>query len=218
MLTMYPRLAVGGGAARAAAEEEEDDERHVVCYTFAAACVSLVLLFVLLAVVSVGRACVITGVVVLLFVLSVWFAPSVGAGGAARGRATTAPAPAPAPAVRLTLRGCACGIGDAAIAKLPTFAYERPAATADDEGSGNGKPRGSSLLCAVCLEDVRAGDTVRQLPACGHLFHAPCIDVWLRTRRTCPLCRCDLVSPQKAKAKAAPAQTTASPADALPPV
>jgi hypothetical protein len=52
------------------------------------------------------------------------------------------------------------GLRDAmALGALPTFPYE---------GGGLARP-----LCTVCLEDVRAGETVRRLPACGHLFHAP---------------------------------------------
>ncbi|XP_016192396.2 E3 ubiquitin-protein ligase ATL4-like [Arachis ipaensis] len=32
-------------------------------------------------------------------------------------------------------------------------------------------------------------DLLRLLPLCCHAFHAECIDVWLRTNLTCPLCR-----------------------------
>ncbi|XP_051191080.1 uncharacterized protein [Lolium perenne] len=33
-------------------------------------------------------------------------------------------------------------------------------------------------------------ELVRVVPACGHFFHAACdADRWIRTRRTCPLCR-----------------------------
>ncbi|GJN12882.1 hypothetical protein PR202_ga31203 [Eleusine coracana subsp. coracana] len=46
--------------------------------------------------------------------------------------------------------------------------------------------------CAVCINVVRDGETVRRLPACGHAFHAPCIDGWLRAHATCPMCRADV--------------------------
>ncbi|KAF8642628.1 hypothetical protein HU200_067309 [Digitaria exilis] len=46
------------------------------------------------------------------------------------------------------------------------------------------------VVCSVCLEDVRAGEMVRQVPACRHIFHVGCIDMWLHSHRTCPMCRC----------------------------
>jgi len=106
------------------------------------------------------------------------------------------------------------GLPKAAINALPTFAYEPPAAKNGD-GSDEEKPRGSCVLCAVCLEDVRAGEMVRQLPACRHLFHVDCVDAWLRAHRTCPLCRGQL-SPGSVNTKAA--AVAESPVDALPPV
>ncbi|CAL5021690.1 unnamed protein product [Urochloa decumbens] len=53
--------------------------------------------------------------------------------------------------------------------------------------------------CTVCLEEYEAKDVVRVLPACGHAFHAPCIDAWLRQHPTCPVCRAS----QRAKTGAA---------------
>lgn len=47
--------------------------------------------------------------------------------------------------------------------------------------------------CVVCLEDYVAGDRVMSLP-CGHEFHEACITPWLTTRRrTCPICKGDIV-------------------------
>ncbi|KAF0887959.1 hypothetical protein E2562_006884 [Oryza meyeriana var. granulata] len=51
---------------------------------------------------------------------------------------------------------------------------------------------GAAEQCAVCIGVVRRGETVRRLPACGHAFHAPCIDGWLRAHATCPMCRADV--------------------------
>ncbi|KAF8769125.1 hypothetical protein HU200_006896 [Digitaria exilis] len=47
--------------------------------------------------------------------------------------------------------------------------------------------------CAVCLTELKAGDTARVLPRCGHGFHVDCVDMWLRSHSTCPLCRCPAV-------------------------
>lgn len=43
--------------------------------------------------------------------------------------------------------------------------------------------------CAVCLYDVISGENCRKLPKCGHVFHVECVDAWLQSNRTCPLCR-----------------------------
>ncbi|KAJ4745153.1 RING-H2 finger protein ATL52 [Rhynchospora pubera] len=65
---------------------------------------------------------------------------------------------------------------------------------------------GSGLLgsadCSVCLGDFQDGDLVRLLPKCGHAFHVPCIDTWLRAHINCPVCRADVVDPKVADAVA----------------
>ncbi|KAJ1439971.1 Zinc finger, RING-type [Sesbania bispinosa] len=43
--------------------------------------------------------------------------------------------------------------------------------------------------CAVCLSKFEPRDLLRLLPLCCHAFHAECIDTWLRSNHTCPLCR-----------------------------
>jgi E3 ubiquitin-protein ligase EL5 len=47
--------------------------------------------------------------------------------------------------------------------------------------------------CAVCIAELAAGERARVLPRCGHGFHVECVDVWLRSHSTCPLCRCAVV-------------------------
>lgn len=47
--------------------------------------------------------------------------------------------------------------------------------------------------CSVCLGDYNAEDRLQQIPACGHAFHMECIDLWLSTHTTCPLCRVSLL-------------------------
>lgn len=48
--------------------------------------------------------------------------------------------------------------------------------------------------CSVCLGDYQAEDKLQQIPACGHTFHMDCIDLWLATNTTCPLCRLSLLA------------------------
>lgn len=51
--------------------------------------------------------------------------------------------------------------------------------------------------CSVCLGDYQAEDRLQQIPGCGHTFHLNCIDHWLATHTTCPLCRLSLISSSK---------------------
>jgi E3 ubiquitin-protein ligase EL5 len=39
------------------------------------------------------------------------------------------------------------------------------------------------------------GEAERFLPKCEHGFHAECVDMWLRSHPTCPLCRVDVDKP-----------------------
>ncbi|KAF7820451.1 RING-H2 finger protein ATL70-like [Senna tora] len=48
---------------------------------------------------------------------------------------------------------------------------------------------GSLISCSICLDDYNESDVLRKLPDCGHLYHLECIDSWLKSHRTCPLCR-----------------------------
>ncbi|KAE9600802.1 hypothetical protein Lal_00011177 [Lupinus albus] len=43
--------------------------------------------------------------------------------------------------------------------------------------------------CAVCLSKFQDHDLLRLLPLCCHAFHAECIDTWLQSNLSCPLCR-----------------------------
>ncbi|CAL9079758.1 unnamed protein product [Musa textilis] len=53
----------------------------------------------------------------------------------------------------------------------------------------------SSPDCAVCLSPLRRHDELRLLPACRHAFHSSCIDPWLQTTPSCPLCRASVSLP-----------------------
>ncbi|KAL0905040.1 hypothetical protein M5K25_027211 [Dendrobium thyrsiflorum] len=43
--------------------------------------------------------------------------------------------------------------------------------------------------CAVCLSPFYPRDDLRLLPSCRHAFHLKCIDLWLQSTPSCPLCR-----------------------------
>ncbi|KAB2633388.1 RING-H2 finger protein ATL46-like [Pyrus ussuriensis x Pyrus communis] len=70
------------------------------------------------------------------------------------------------------------GLDQAAIDSLPVFFCK------DIVGS-----KEEPFDCAVCLCEFSDQDKLRLLPVCGHAFHIDCIDTWLLSNSTCPLCR-----------------------------
>eukprot|EP00168_Porphyra_purpurea_P007536 TRINITY_DN1948_c1_g1_i2.p3 TRINITY_DN1948_c1_g1~~TRINITY_DN1948_c1_g1_i2.p3 ORF type:complete len:152 (-),score=56.74 TRINITY_DN1948_c1_g1_i2:256-711(-) len=50
------------------------------------------------------------------------------------------------------------------------------------------KDGGSGRTCAVCMADLAVGERVRILP-CMDQYHVGCIDVWLRQKAVCPVCK-----------------------------
>ncbi|OEL20310.1 RING-H2 finger protein ATL46 [Dichanthelium oligosanthes] len=76
------------------------------------------------------------------------------------------------------------GLDQAFIDALPVFAYREII-------GGNKEP----FNCAVCLCEFHGEDRLRLLPVCGHAFHLQCIDTWLLSNSTCPLCRGTLFVP-----------------------
>ncbi|KAG6652808.1 hypothetical protein I3843_05G031000 [Carya illinoinensis] len=57
--------------------------------------------------------------------------------------------------------------------------------------------RGEGLVegaeCSVCLSEFEEDETLRLLPKCSHAFHISCIDTWLRSHTSCPMCRAPIV-------------------------
>ena len=45
-----------------------------------------------------------------------------------------------------------------------------------------------SIVCVICLETIVTGDFVRSTP-CVHIFHAACLDPWLKQKPSCPVCQ-----------------------------
>ncbi|XP_022997189.1 RING-H2 finger protein ATL34-like [Cucurbita maxima] len=81
-------------------------------------------------------------------------------------------------------RRAARGLDAAVIASFPTFVYSNV------KGLKIGK---GALECAVCLSEFEDDNTLRLLPKCSHVFHSDCIDAWLVSHSTCPVCRASLV-------------------------
>mmetsp|Transcript_20539 Transcript_20539/g.63896 ORF Transcript_20539/g.63896 Transcript_20539/m.63896 type:complete len:198 (+) Transcript_20539:28-621(+) len=51
----------------------------------------------------------------------------------------------------------------------------------------------SGLECAVCFDSADGNAVFRCLP-CRHRFHRDCIDPWLRSHKTCPVCKTDVTA------------------------
>lgn len=63
--------------------------------------------------------------------------------------------------------------------------------TANELGQGEIQ-KGASHECAICLETMPAGTTVRILP-CRHVYHHDCINRWMKEDKdSCPMCKFDL--------------------------
>lgn len=45
--------------------------------------------------------------------------------------------------------------------------------------------------CSICLRDMEPGEMVKTLD-CAHIYHASCINAWLRINMKCPLCRVEM--------------------------
>ena len=180
-----------------------------MCYGIAACAVALLLFCALAASVSVWMAFAFGGLALAAFAVAGCLAP----GGARVGpsaESETEAVDAAGAAARARRR---FGMPKAALDALPTFAYT-PQGAADRGGDLESGAAAGGEQCPVCLEDVEAGEMVRQLPACRHLFHVECVDMWLHSHATCPLCRCQ-VSPQQVGVKLTAA---ADPPDDAPPV
>ncbi|KAJ8425993.1 hypothetical protein Cgig2_007807 [Carnegiea gigantea] len=73
------------------------------------------------------------------------------------------------------------GVDQSCIDTLPVFQYKAIIGVKDP------------FDCAVCLSEFEPEDKLRLLPQCSHAFHMDCIDTWLLSHSTCPLCRSSLI-------------------------
>ncbi|CAA2966190.1 RING-H2 finger ATL57-like [Olea europaea subsp. europaea] len=43
--------------------------------------------------------------------------------------------------------------------------------------------------CPICLSEFEETEIVKLIPYCRHVFHPRCVDTWLSSHVTCPVCR-----------------------------
>lgn len=73
------------------------------------------------------------------------------------------------------------GLPESVIESISMFKYKK------HEGLFDGTD------CSICLSEFEEDESLRLLPKCSHAFHVPCIDAWLRSHKTCPVCRAPIV-------------------------
>ncbi|XP_070541097.1 E3 ubiquitin-protein ligase RNF38-like isoform X2 [Ptychodera flava] len=72
------------------------------------------------------------------------------------------------------------GLTKADIEQLPSYRYN----------PDTHQSLSDQTCCVVCMCDFEQRQLLRVLP-CSHEFHTKCVDKWLKTNRTCPICRAD---------------------------
>ncbi|CAM0910137.1 unnamed protein product [Alopecurus aequalis] len=213
MLNLYPRLSA---SSRSRDGDADGVARPRAFFGIAVACLSILLFCCVLgATASVLKAGAFAGTVALLIIVLGCFAPRTSR---IHHRRTARPASAVLALTARSSGGSTCAPADAP----PAFAFVCPLEEGDSGGvDGEEVAPSCVVVCPVCLEGVHGGEMVRQLPACTHIFHVECIDMWLHSHRTCPMCRCVIsLPPLTLTAKASePEETPGSSLDeALPPV
>ncbi|KAL1370759.1 hypothetical protein AAHE18_01G083400 [Arachis hypogaea] len=78
-----------------------------------------------------------------------------------------------------TNRSSSIGLDPSMLQTFPTFVYS----SVKDL---------RSLECAICLLEFQDDSLIRLLTICCHVFHQECIDLWLYSHKTCPVCRTNL--------------------------
>ncbi|CAD6251253.1 unnamed protein product [Miscanthus lutarioriparius] len=226
MLNLYPRqqlqarnAAVGGGDKGV----DELDGGYNPFYGIAVVCLSIFLFCVLAASVTIWKALAVAALAALLLGVGGCFAPKGWFRRSTTGRGRGASASAElVVTVRATAGPARPGYACAQVVDAPpAFAFQCSPIKADDGWSEPAAAAASSsVVCSVCLEDVRGGEMVRQVPACRHIFHVGCIDMWLHSHGKCPMCRCVVSPPFKAvtTSRAAAEAPESSADDELPPV
>jgi len=83
------------------------------------------------------------------------------------------------------------GASTSTIESLPTYVYDAKQqipTVPSKKGTSDTPQSPKNPTCVICLDDFSSGDELRTLP-CFHSFHKPCIDRWLQTNATCPICK-----------------------------
>ncbi|KAL9672420.1 hypothetical protein QQ045_028670 [Rhodiola kirilowii] len=83
------------------------------------------------------------------------------------------------------------GLDAAVISALPVLLYGSMVVVGGKSGEECDSEEGGGECC-ICLSLFEEDDKIKMLPECNHCFHSECVDRWLITQSTCPLCRSSL--------------------------
>ncbi|KAL2238328.1 RING-H2 finger protein ATL63 [Sesamum indicum] len=74
------------------------------------------------------------------------------------------------------------GLESCVISSIPQFVFK-----------GDKEKEVQAPECVICLSFFENGQKGRKLALCRHAFHVECIDMWLHSHTTCPICRAPAV-------------------------
>ncbi|XP_006660721.1 E3 ubiquitin-protein ligase ATL31-like [Oryza brachyantha] len=100
------------------------------------------------------------------------------------------------------------GLDQAVLVTFPTMTYADVKAHKSVKGA---------LECAVCISEFDDDETLRLLPKCSHVFHQDCIDTWLASHVTCPVCRANLAPNHDGSSEPASDVPAEIPTEGVPP-
>ncbi|CAI9107015.1 OLC1v1006280C1 [Oldenlandia corymbosa var. corymbosa] len=89
------------------------------------------------------------------------------------------------------------GLDANTINSLPIFIHKTKSGSVCSDYDDIEDPETTSFRgseCSICLGLYEDEERVKVMPECQHAFHSDCVDEWLRSRSTCPLCRLSLDS------------------------
>ena len=68
------------------------------------------------------------------------------------------------------------GMGNSELNKIPILQY------------GVGMDKQDDDTCTICFEEYKHKALIKKLD-CDHYYHSHCIDKWLKTKKSCPICK-----------------------------
>ena len=75
------------------------------------------------------------------------------------------------------------GLDSVKLEMVPQYSFRRVGSKAKKDDKYH------TMECSICMEKFLEGDQIRELPGCGHIFHAECVTEWLKLQPSCPVCR-----------------------------